>query len=439
MILEENEETLREFILAQLDNDEFLEKLQKQLLKLYKSEAEIENLDQDDLYNVIVKENLIEKIYPDFWQVNPRFAETKDQFGKENLSLFNRFLKLKICQISDLQLEEGFRFVRIGVNMDTSRFLGKRRQIKNAKTPINEIFFINLDHSLESRNLSPILKDRHDLFVYIVAEGKTSSKTKIIGLKFVEWRFVLSHGRFSVDLDFTYINDRVAKISKGNFSIKVNMEISPKLSRSEFLSLKTVEQQLKHEKTKEELRMKQFFEFSKIWWKEYKSLNPVFAERVVKIYGEDCFGIFRPLSVYVKPFVMRDLESIAKIKRFIALLSLKRQQVGALGEKKEKWLTFSYAFFGKEFESNTLACLLCSLLLGLGYNAFVACGMNSKKVHYWVMTFENKFKKIKFWEPSNGLELDKKDPRVHNLYRTIGSLFNHEFLFANIQDKESVS
>ena len=47
-------------------------------------------------------------------------------------------------------------------------------------------------------------------------------------------------------------------------------------------------------------------------------------------------------------------------------------------------------------------------------------------------------RKIVFWESLTGQKYQQKDPRVNYLYRKIGSVFNNENLYANLQDEESV-
>ena len=462
MLLEEKETRLRDFILAQLDNQGFLDRLHSELLKIYANEADIERLDQDDLYNIIVKENIIEKIYPDFWQVNQKFIGSVQTFGELGDGYF---LRLEIVEIGHLSLDSEMGFLRAGINLGYNRYLGERRKYKPPKIPVKEAFYLDLC----CNSLDKLMKQREPLFVYIISESKSSNHRRIVGIKFVEWRFVLTHNKFSLELDVGHISSRVDQLSKGDFKVKINLSINPKIHNSDLKHLSALEKSLGAEKSNDELRMKQFFEYSKIWWQEYKGINPSFAERVVKIYAEDVFGIYRPISVYVKPLLLRDIECAEIAKRFVSMIPIREKDPLGLDEDKEKWASFSYSLFARQIDKSGQACLLCSLLLGLGIEAYVATGLNGKGVHHWVLTIEDvssnaangdknpksksnsqkvnpKTDKInsaikrvfKYIEPSTGLTLPQKDPRVHNLYRTIGSLFNHDYLYGNLQDKESV-
>ena len=45
-------------------------------------------------------------------------------------------------------------------------------------------------------------------------------------------------------------------------------------------------------------------------------------------------------------------------------------------------------------------------------------------------------RKFTFWESLTGLRYEQQDPRVHYLYRTIGSCFNHANFYANVQSED---
>lgn len=86
--------------------------------------------------------------------------------------------------------------------------------------------------------------------------------------------------------------------------------------------------------------------------------------------------------------------------------------------------------------------LLCNLLLGFGLEAYVCIGTNSEGSHAWVLTKTigdaSGKEKCHFWESLTGMKLEVDDPRVHRFYRTVGSVFNHKFFFANVQADDRV-
>lgn len=81
------------------------------------------------------------------------------------------------------------------------------------------------------------------------------------------------------------------------------------------------------------------------------------------------------------------------------------------------------------------------MLLGFGLDAFVLIGTSSDGPHNWVLTRASGGGKNKyvFWESLTGQRYEQKDPRVNNLYRSIGTAYNHKSLFANIQTNDSVN
>lgn len=88
------------------------------------------------------------------------------------------------------------------------------------------------------------------------------------------------------------------------------------------------------------------------------------------------------------------------------------------------------------------AILLCSLLLGFSMDAYVCLGSSSDGPHAWVMTrlppdgSSRRKWRITFWESLTGVRYDQKDPRVHYMYRRVGTVFNHRGLLGNIQEND---
>ena len=82
------------------------------------------------------------------------------------------------------------------------------------------------------------------------------------------------------------------------------------------------------------------------------------------------------------------------------------------------------------------------MLLGFGLETYVCIGTNSEGPHAWVVTKSlieaTGKKKVHFWESLTGQKMDSEDPRVHRFYRTVHSVFNHRFFFANVQADDRV-
>ena len=65
---------------------------------------------------------------------------------------------------------------------------------------------------------------------------------------------------------------------------------------------------------------RQFFQYSRLWWKEYVEIDPSFKERLVKIFAEDEWGGHRPVCSYVTPLS----ELCFDIHRFLKLDHIKK-------------------------------------------------------------------------------------------------------------------
>lgn len=64
----------------------------------------------------------------------------------------------------------------------------------------------------------------------------------------------------------------------------------------------------------------------------------------MKIYGEDIFGVYRPVTIYVKPLLFREIECIEIARRYVSLIPLRVKDQLGLDEDKDKWESFSYLY-----------------------------------------------------------------------------------------------
>ena len=99
------------------------------------------------------------------------------------------------------------------------------------------------------------------------------------------------------------------------------------------------------------------------------------------------------------------------------------------------------------------ACVLCSLLLGFGLDAYVLLGtrQGETRPHAWVVTRGGGgVEEVTFWESLTGqtyshvptrlgdLASIEKTPAAKHRFAKIGCAFNHETFFANIQPVDDV-
>ena len=115
-------------------------------------------------------------------------------------------------------------------------------------------------------------------------------------------------------------------------------------------------------------------------WSEYKSLDPNFEKRAVKIYCEDEFGSYKPIFSYINKLRLRGIESSNYAMRFVSLIPFQRNSENNL----ENWKTFHNFLCDGKGDSAAHSVFLCSLLLGFNMEAYVVCGISSDGGHYWV-------------------------------------------------------
>lgn len=120
-----------------------------------------------------------------------------------------------------------------------------------------------------------------------------------------------------------------------------------------------LDEQLNGEKKLHAIKIKEFFDYSSEWWKEYKSVNPSFERRAVKIYCEDELGAYKPIFSYVTPLKLRGFESPNHCARFVSLIPFSRSEKPG-GEKSDCWKTFHTFLADGKGDSEDHACFLCS-------------------------------------------------------------------------------
>jgi centrosomal protein CEP76 len=271
----------------------------------------------------------------------------------------------------------------------------------------------------------------------LVKIDKSGYSKEVLSLKEIEWRHILQHGKLEFNVEFPSAHNSHIRIGLVN----IFLELLPKKPSNDRIPERRLEEQLTSEKKSHTANVKRFFDFSNEWWKEYKSLNPSFENRAVKIYCGNETGAYKPVFTYVTPLKIRGIDSPNHAARFISLIPFHRSERPG-GEKSDCWKTFHTFLAEGRGDSEDHANFLCSLLLGFGLEAYIVVGVSSDGGHYWVMTRDaekvgNKERsKVVFWESLTGQKYEQKDPRVNYMYRRVGSVYNHQRLYANLQEND---
>lgn len=294
-----------------------------------------------------------------------------------------------------------------------------------------------------------LLKLRCPLSISILEEDEQTGARVLLGEKQIEWRFVLVHKSLSMNHEFAHAN-----LAKGPLGIlKINYQLVTKGGHKVKVSEEALDGQLEAESKSVALKAKSFFDFSQIWYSEYKQLKSDFGKRAVKIYVEHNTSVafdsgqfdaapLKPIFTYLSKLKLRGIDSPEHAARFVSLIPFTKEEQAT--KPLATWRNLhSFVAEGRGSVQDH-SSLLCSLLLGFGLDAFVCVGSCSDGAHCWVVTrtIENMASgqkmQVYFWESLTGAKYSQNDPKVNYLYRRVGSLFSDKQFFANLQESDTV-
>lgn len=294
-----------------------------------------------------------------------------------------------------------------------------------------------------------LLRLRSPLSIAILEEDERTGARVLLGEKQVEWRFVLVHRSLSMNHEFAHSN-----LAKGPLGIlKINYQLVTKGGHKVKVSEETLDSQLEAESKSIAMKAKTFFDFSQLWYSEFKRLKPDFEKRAVKIYVEHNTAVafdsgqfdaapLKPIFTYVNRLKLRGIDSPEQAARFVSLIPFAKEEKAT--QPLSTWRNMHS--FVAEGRGNVQdhAALLCSLLLGFGLDAYVCVGSCTDGAHCWVAsrmveTISGVQKvQVYFWESLTGAKYSQQDPKVNYLYRRLGSVFNDRHFFANMQEVDTV-
>lgn len=213
-----------------------------------------------------------------------------------------------------------------------------------------------------------------------------------------------------------------------------------------------------------------FYRFAKSWWNDFLKIDKDFKKRMVKIFAENEWGDHRSVCSFIVPIPGgRVIDSALSAARFVSLLPLHRRcpKIGMSSPRSSPWSHFHTMLALRGGDVHDHATLLCSLLLGLGLDAYVCVGsavmqinrgdlktqsnknivLNSKECeeeeeYIWVVTIDES-KQATLWDPLSGYRYFTKDLNTKSVIRKscrfsrVGCLFRHNRFYANIQTSDT--
>lgn len=282
-----------------------------------------------------------------------------------------------------------------------------------------------------------LLKVRTPLRFTVYLQNQKTGERIIQSVKDVEWRYVLANRTLNINLPMPSVDNRSIKI--GNLKVEITYSGKPKVPG--LIKEKELEEGLRREKEDIQKKIAEFYEKAQNWWTEYKHLSPYFATRSVKIYSEDIFGALKPSCNFLRKIQCRGICSPEEAIRFVYLIPFSKKSL----TRDKIWLDVDSFLTQGSGSAIEHALLLCSLLLGFGFDAYVCVGRSSDGPHAWVFTRDEEkvgksYQKVwRIWEGLTGKVMNVNHHFVKLWYQRVSCAFNHERFYANLQATEEVS
>lgn len=285
--------------------------------------------------------------------------------------------------------------------------------------------------------------------------GSGSSARELVATATVDWRHALLHdGIFAVEL-VAAGPDSVLHGSAGLLHLRLEVEVGGSAEEEVEVPFTKadIDARVKAEEARSADAARSFYLYARRWWQEFTSIDPLLSQRRVSLFAADEAGAHRSVCSFVSPIDGgRLLASPQHAARFVALFPFERS-IGVGGKRNDAW-TSLHAFLARRAgDVEDHACLLCSLLLGFGLDAYVCVGTvagdleGEEREHAWVCTFGTAGATgtaVSFWEPLTGARYSSGQRRAaekarSHPYLSLGCLFSDKDFFANKQRSDRVS
>lgn len=382
------EKELRNFIDLKLKDPKFLQALYKEMRVTYTKE-QIEKFDSEDIYKVIIKHDLLENlIKTGFDDEKGREKVEEDYYTQDpNIPLNNINLKVSVVEgkgFTDF-MDNSKPKSRLIVSLSFLRNRKITKPVFGSLTPtFDQTFMLGFGGLFEATQstFDYLLKLKSNISIALLEMDTVTGQKTLLSEKEVEWRFVLVHKSLTMNLEMPNVNP-----VKGAVGIlKVNFQLITKNGGNIKLEELALDAQIDQEKKTNAIRVKKFYDFTQTWYNEYKSVRPEFAQRAVKIYAKDSFGVHKPVFNYVTKLRTRGIDSVEYAARFVSLIPFKKATETAFDQDMNIWRNVHSFLAEGRGAAHDHALLLCNLFLGFGLDAYVVIGSCTDGAHCWVLT-----------------------------------------------------
>ena len=290
MTEEYNREELKDFLTLKFKEKSFLDALYPELEKMFVNREDIAKLNANQLCDIIIDKNLLEKLLAKTHDL-PIERKTPQKTHNHPDSERRLTLDVKVNELTSYTALDGDdkkKAVVISVSFLNTRHKTIQAPMSNIPR-FGEAFRFNFGNILKGSRttLNTLLKLKAPLEFIIYEVDLSSDERTLIAAKPVEWRFILTYRKISLNLEMPSIQNQ--SISVGVLKVDLFLRDIEDLSLG-LLNESTLELQLKREKEMVAMKAKKFFDFGHQWYDEYKSLHPSFGMRAVKIFATDIFG-----------------------------------------------------------------------------------------------------------------------------------------------------
>lgn len=309
----------------------------------------------------------------------------------------------------------------------------RTRSVRACVDPVfNESFLLNLPvapdapRALLTTGLGPV----HLLLVRedpLAPEGDVEydSRDEVLSSHFLEWRNCLAQ----IDpLPFTVELHGIGRRQQLAVGVlHCELEVVPRLNIG--LAKADVEAQIRAEEQGKADASRSVFETLDRWWQVY---HPVYTGRNVKLFAQTENRIFHPVTAFVTPLEAgRALETPLHALRWVSLMSTDQPSPA---DTEPCWHTLPALWVRRRGSLEERAILLCSLLLGYSFDAWVCLGSDGRGAsHCWVVVRDRADAstpvEVTCWDPLHGSRIRASEPEYLTSYSCIDTVFNHRRLY----------
>jgi centrosomal protein CEP76 len=178
-------------------------------------------------------------------------------------------------------------------------------------------------------------------FVLLKITDKASAvHRELVATHSLEWRSVLNRGTLTRAIELQ-ASGAEAKLQHSVGVLNIKLELLPFAGTGELLTLGEIKRTIETSQRERAASQKAFFQYAKMWWRQYSEIDPKFRQRLVKIFAENERAEHRAVCSYLQRLRAGRLTGIATPRdaaRFVGLIPFAREDcVG--GGRQETWHT----------------------------------------------------------------------------------------------------